>query len=160
MTPHETHLRMRPTFKPKTLLLADYHPSFKGMYLDAKTAHFWSAASPATHCTGCRSSQCKRPHISQMPSITANQQLNILVLLAARSTVKMLKCNMCGLLALTFSKYVANAGYFDPKLHGFCLKWRYADYGFLENLEAPCRRRSCAVAEARRRVPDWGFIGT
>ena len=47
-----------------------------------------------------------------------------------------------------------------PKLHGFCLKWRYADYGFLENLEAPCRRRSCAVAVARRRVPDWGFIGT
>ena len=71
----------------------------------------------------------------------------------------MLKCNMCGLLALTFSKYVANAGYGDPKLHGFCLKWRYADYGFLENLEAPCRRRSCAVAVARRRVPDWGFIG-
>ena len=50
--------------------------------------------------------------------------------------------------------------YCDPKLHGFGLKWRYADYGFLENLEAPCRRRSCAVAVARRRVPDWGFIGT
>ena len=50
--------------------------------------------------------------------------------------------------------------YCDPKLHGFCLKWRYADYAFLENLEAPCRRRSCAVAVARRRVPDWGFIGT
>ena len=48
-----------------------------------------------------------------------------MVLLAARSTVEMLKCNMCGLLALTFSKYVANAGYCDPKLHGFCLKWRY-----------------------------------
>ena len=28
----------------------------------------------------------------------------------------MLKCNMCGLLALTFSKYVANAGYCDPFL--------------------------------------------
>ena len=40
MTPHETHLRMRPTFKPKTLLLADYHPQFKGMYLGAKTARF------------------------------------------------------------------------------------------------------------------------
>ena len=26
----------------------------------------------------------------------------------------------------------------DPKLQGFCLKWRYADYGFLENL----RRRA------------------
>ena len=24
--------------------------------------------------------------------------------------------------------------YWYPKLHGFCLKWRYADYGFLENL--------------------------
>ena len=39
----------------------------------------------------------------------------------------MLKCNMCGLLALTFSKYVANAGYCDPKLHGLCLKWRYGE---------------------------------
>ena len=50
--------------------------------------------------------------------------------------------------------------YCDTLHHGFCLKWRYADYGFLVNLEAPWRRRSCAVAVARRRVPDWGFIGT
>ena len=28
-------------------------------------------------------------------------------------------------------------------LNSMVLKWRYADYGFLENLEAPCRRRSC-----------------
>ena len=67
--------------------------------------------------------------------------------------------------AQPFTKWKMEIGnalrpYCDPKLHGFCLKWRYADYGFLENLEAPCRRRSCAVAVARRRVPDWGFIGT
>eukprot|EP00908_Phaeocystis_cordata_P007789 Transcript_18463.p2 GENE.Transcript_18463~~Transcript_18463.p2 ORF type:complete len:94 (-),score=11.74 Transcript_18463:4-285(-) len=37
--------------------------------------------------------------------------------------------------------------YWYPKLHGFCLKWRYADYGFLENFDpvgpwpAPTARR-------------------
>ena len=40
-------VRYETDFQAKTLLLSDYHPSFEGMYIGAKTARFWSAASPA-----------------------------------------------------------------------------------------------------------------